>query len=268
MSKEKIHKVVTILAVGGLDPSGGAGILIDSAAIRSLGLHAAAVTALTTVQDGSVFRESKATWTKIVSNSVDAVLSSQNVGAVKTGALGNANIIEALAKITTSKKFPPLIIDPVLKSTSGGVLLNDDGLEALIKHLIPKAYLITPNLDEAEILAQMPVRTVEQMKEAAFKILALGCDAVLIKGGHLGGETSVDVLVDQNTKAHQIKTKRLNIDEIRGTGCALASLIAGYIAMDFPLNKAVYLAKQKLTLAMQNSVAIDRKNGPRVLKFS
>jgi len=254
----------TVLTIGGLDPSGGAGILADAVAIRSQGLHCAAVCAVRTVQDGVVFSSAVAQDAPLIVAEIESIFEHQKVGAVKIGALGNSKIVNAIGRLMFTSGLP-IVVDPVIRSTSGGELLDNGGVTAMRDRLIPMAALVTPNLAEASVLCGIPVGNVEDMTEAARIALELGARAVLIKGGHLDESRVVDVFACDESGIIILEDDRLDVGEVRGTGCALASLIAARLACGVNMREAVEGAREILRGAMARSVKTDA--GPRVLSF-
>ncbi len=254
----------TVLTIGGLDPSGGAGILADADAIRSLGLHCAAVCAVRTVQDGASFSSAVAQDVPLIVAEIESIFEHQKVRAVKIGALGNSRIVIAIGRLMFDSR-PPIVVDPVIRSTSGGELLDDDGVTAMRDRLIPMAALVTPNLAEASVLCGIPVGNVEEMTEAAGIVLRLGAKAVLIKGGHLDGSRVADVFACAESGAVVFENDRLDVGEVRGTGCALASLIAAKLGCGVKMREAVEGARTILRGAMARSVKAG--GGPRMLSF-
>jgi hydroxymethylpyrimidine/phosphomethylpyrimidine kinase len=253
----------TVLAVGGLDPSGGAGLAVDLAAIRAAGAHGAAVLAVSTVQTGERFSASVPERAQAVVAAVESVLGSQDVRAVKTGALGDGAVAAAISEFAGRAGFPPLVVDPVLASTTGGALLDAAGAAVLRDRLIPRAALVTPNLAEAAALSGELVADVDGMRRAAAAILGLGCRAVLVKGGHLAGGAVVDVLATRAGTERLFHDPRLDVGEVRGTGCALAALIAAHLALGADLDDAVERSRLLLRAAMGRSYAVGP--GPRIL---
>ncbi len=254
----------TVLVIGGLDPSGGAGILADAGAIRSLGLHCAAVCAVRTVQDGVSFSSAMAQDISLIVDEIESIFERQQVKAVKIGALGNSEIVIGVGRFLLDSGSP-IVVDPVIRSTSGGELLDDGGVTAMRDHLIPMAALVTPNLAEASVLSKIPVDNVEDMTEAARIILRLGARAVLVKGGHLDGSRVVDVFASAGAGAVIFENDMLDVGEVRGTGCALASLIAARLGRGVKMREAVEGARVILRDAMARSVKTEA--GPRVLSF-
>ncbi len=257
-------KSPSILAIGGLDTSGGAGVLTDAAAARSVGVHASVATTTLAIQNNERFFESEVQPPDTFRNTLDALLPSMGFGAVKTGALGNASIVRLLASYAKRPEFPPLVVDPVIRSTSGGVLLEDEGVDAFKSDLLPRAALVTPNLEETSLLTGLDVVTPSDMATAGKRLLELGSGAALIKGGHLDSDTIVDVLVDAHG-TQTFESKRIGTIEVRGTGCALASLIASFIAKGDTVRKAIPNAREVLAGAI--TAAVQVANGPKFLKF-
>jgi hydroxymethylpyrimidine/phosphomethylpyrimidine kinase len=255
----------TVLAIGGLDPSGGAGLLIDTAAVRSVGAHGAGVIAVATIQSGRAFASATPSPANAVAAAVSHVLASQDVRAVKTGALGDAAVVAAVSALAARPGFPPMVVDPALASTSGGALVDAAGAAALREGLLPLAVIVTPNMAEAAALSSSQVTGVDEMLRAAARILELGCEAVLVKGGHLDGAQVADVFADRMGRRSVFWEARIGVGEVRGTGCALAAMIAGYLALGRDLEAAVALARAALRRAISTAYAVG--DGPRVLGF-
>lgn len=252
-----------ILAVGGLDPTGAAGILMDALAARSVGAHAAAVLTVDTLQDGERFLSARAKDGATVRAAVEAMLQSLSIGAIKTGALGTAEIVEVVADLAERPGMPPLVLDPVIASTSGGALLDEDGVRVLRNRLLGRVALVTPNLAEAEILTGGRVEDISGMRRAAARLVELGAGAALVKGGHLEGRKIADVFFDRLGREKVFEADRSGDYEVRGTGCALASMIAGLLAWGRDLLYAATEARAKLSRAIIEAVEIGP--GPRVL---
>ncbi len=255
----------TVLAIGGLDPTGAAGILLDVAAIRSVGFHGAAVNAISTVQDGELFLSSKSESAPEVHSAIDRVLQSLQVCAVKTGALGGSELVETVALLAAEPGFPPLVVDPVIKSSTGGVLLDEKGVASLRESLLPKVSLVTPNLFEAADLTGLRIIDLADVKAAAKCIVEFGAKAVLIKGGHLGGDELQDVFLDNTGLEKVFVGTKIGSADVRGTGCALASLIAAHIGKGRKIIDAVEQARHLLRKAIRHARPID--NGPPILCF-
>ncbi len=261
MSQE--YRTPCVLAIGGFDPSGGAGLLLDSQAIRATGAHAAAVLSLTTLQDGQRFIAAWPHPEEEIRAAVELMAKKLDVRAVKTGALGNARIVDAVAAVASDLNLPNLIVDPVTASTTRGGLLDPEGVDRLTRHMAPRITLLTPNRHEAEILSGTEVHDLDGMRRAAESILSLGVGAVLVKGGHLSGNTVTDLLLDNTGSERVFEYPRHAHDDVRGTGCALASLVAGYLAMGSPLTEAVTQGRQALQRGIETAYEVN--DGPRIL---
>jgi hydroxymethylpyrimidine/phosphomethylpyrimidine kinase len=253
-----------VLCVGGLDPSGGAGLLVDAAAVRAIGAHPAAVAAVLTIQDGVGFFGARPQAPEDVARAMEAVLATGAVGAVKTGALGDGQVVRAVARVLESNPAVPLVVDPVLASSSGGTLLGRDGAEVLLKLLVPRAALVTPNLGEAAGLVGFAVTDPEAMARAARELGRFGARAVLVKGGHLAGARLVDVLGTPSGEA-LLEADRLPGGDVRGTGCALAAAAAAGLALGEPVERAVERARAVVRGAIGRAVRTGA--GPRLLVF-
>ncbi len=253
-----------VLCVGGLDPSGGAGLLVDAAAVRAAGVHPAAVVAVITVQNGTGFTGADPCEPGKVAAAMESVLAWGAVAAVKTGALGGEGVVRAVARVLGAVPGVPLVVDPVLRSSSGGELLDGPGEKALLDLLVPRAALVTPNRGEAAALTGFSVDKTEEMVRAARELGRRGAGAVLVKGGHLAGSRVVDVLW---TPAGETTAgaDRLSMGDVRGTGCALAAAAAAGLALGHPVERSVERARALVRAAIASAVRAGE--GPPVLVF-
>ena len=241
------------LAVGGLDPGGGAGIAADLRAFAAAGAFGCAAVAVVTVQSTAGMRSARALGAGEVVRQAEEVLAHQDVRALKTGALGSAAVVRAVAALAARHAKLPLVVDPVLAPTRGrGRLTAPQATRARVEALLPRATIVTANALEAEALlaaiAAPPrrVRDLDDAREAAVTLRArTGAAAVLVKGGHLPGHDSVDVLATES-RAIDLPAPRLRLARpVHGTGCVLASLIAGRLAVGDSLLVAVRWAKKR-----------------------
>jgi len=255
----------SLLAIGGLDPTGGAGLLLDSAAARSMGVHCAGICTISTVQNGQEFVRSRIEDPQFVTSSIEAVFSTMNIGAVKTGALGSGETIRSLSALAAQWHSFPLIIDPVIRSSSGGALLDDSGIAVLKDGLMRHATLVTPNLPEAEILTDTRIADADGMLAGALKLLETGAKAILIKGGHLDGDDIIDVFVDNRGAIEVFSSQRIKGESVRGTGCALASTIASLMIKGHDLHHAVKTAREIVGQKIQTARRLG--SGPPLLFF-
>ncbi|MEI6985639.1 MAG: bifunctional hydroxymethylpyrimidine kinase/phosphomethylpyrimidine kinase [Rhodospirillaceae bacterium] len=252
-----------VLIVAGSDSGGGAGIQADIKTVTALGGYAAtAITALTAQNTLSV-AGIMAVPPDFVALQCRMVLEDLGADAIKTGMLLSAGIIEALADLLDEcGKHIPLVVDPVMVSTSGAILLDPDAILLLKQRLLVSADLITPNLPEAMVLAGLPeIRNINDMRHAASLIGRLGPKAVLIKGGHLEGDTVTDLL---STKDGEVvyQSPRIHTLNTHGTGCTLAAAIATSLAQGYALHDAVARARRYLELAILGAPGFGRGHGP------
>ena len=219
------------LTVAGSDPSGGAGLQADLKTFHQHGVYGAAVVTLLTVQNSREVREVRHLDHDFVLAQLDAVLDDLPPAAAKTGALGRAEAIEALGWKAKGFSFP-LVVDPVLVSQHGAALADGDGAEAYRKHLLPHAFLATPNRMEATRLSGCDVHDRRTMREAARAIADLGARAVLVKGGHLESEEATDLLYFDK-EFREYTARRIETRHTHGTGCAYPAAIAARPARQF-----------------------------------
>jgi hydroxymethylpyrimidine/phosphomethylpyrimidine kinase len=249
------------LTVAGSDPSGGAGLQADLKTMHQHGVYGASVVTLITVQDTRGVASMEVLPVKLVLAQLEAVLDDMPPLAAKTGALGSPEIVREVGAVVEGTSFP-WVVDPVWVPTRGAVLATDDLGESLRQHLIPFATLVTPNITEASGLAGMPVQTVEDAREAARRIAALGPAAVLITGGHLkGAERGTDVLLCDGT-LRELAPRDPVDEELHGTGCALSASIASRIARGQSVPDAVVAAKRWIDGALAHAFPVGRGAKP------
>ena len=247
------------LTIAGSDPSGGAGIQADLKTFHQFGVYGEAVVTLITVQNTVVFERVECLSANLVAQQIRAVISDIPPEAAKIGALGNREIIEAVADLAGGFGFP-LVIDPVITSKRGGSLLASDAITVLKTRLLPRAFLLTPNLEEAGLLAGMEVMDVAGMRAAAEKLAGMGPRAVLVKGGHLSGD-AVDVLFYQG-KATEFRAPRIETRHTHGTGCTYSAAITASLASGDNLPVAIRKAKDYVTEAIRSNPGLGSGSGP------
>ena len=252
-----------VLVVAGSDSGGGAGIQADIKTITMLGGFAmTAVTALT-AQNTLGVDEVLAVDPRFVALQMKSVLTDLGADAIKTGMLGSAGVVEAVANMCESLGFGlPLIVDPVMVAKGGARLLDQRAYDALVLRLLPLASVLTPNVPEAEILTGLRIETVRDLERAADALLALGPSAVLMKGGHLAGDTVVDVLRTADGADYRFEGPRIVSRSTHGTGCTLASAIAAGVAEGLTLHGAVARAREYVIRAIQLAPGLGRGHGP------
>ena len=245
------------LTIAGSDSGAGAGLQADLktfAALRVYGLSV--VTAVTAQNTRGVVASSPMT-PQLVGEQLTALTADFSIAAVKTGMLGNAAIVEAVARLLPNA---PLVVDPVMISKHGSPLLDDAARHAMVRHLLPFATLVTPNLPEAEALAGCPAGSLKERREAARRIADLGPKSVLIKGGH-GKGPAIDLLFHENTFI-EFKAPRFKTRHTHGTGCTFSAAIAACLARGVPLVESVAEAKGFITEAIRSNPGLGHGSGP------
>jgi hydroxymethylpyrimidine/phosphomethylpyrimidine kinase len=253
----------TVLSVAGSDPSGGAGIQADLKTFSALGAYgAAAITALTAQNTRGVTGVLPVP-AKFVTDQLDALFTDLDVRAVKTGMLGDPDVVDAVAAAIKRYRVPNLVVDPVMVATSGDRLVSDDTVAAIRDRLVPLATVITPNLPEAAALLGWDAVTPDTATKAAEELRSLGANAALVKGGHGQGDEAVDVLADPDG-THDYRAPRVRTRNTHGTGCTLSSAIAARLAQGASLREAVGVAKRYVTGALRaaDSLRVGHGAGP------
>ena len=250
-----------VLTIAGSDSGGGAGIQADIKAMSANGVFAMSVITAITAQNTEEVTEVFELPVSIIEAQIDAVFDDFEVAAVKTGMLSSAEIVTAVAKMLRPQKVANLVVDPVMVAKSGQALLKPEAMEALKRDLIPLALVITPNVQEAEHLSGLPIKTLADARQAAKAIHKLGCRNVLIKGGHLLAERATDLLYDGRF-FNIFKGEFIDTPHTHGTGCTFASAIAAQLARGKALPDAVQTAKTYVTEAIRHGLAIGHGKGP------
>jgi hydroxymethylpyrimidine/phosphomethylpyrimidine kinase len=254
--------IKNLLSIAGFDPSGGAGIAADLKTFAALGCHGMAVAAALTAQNTKGIRAVHVPLASFVAAQIDAVFEDIDVAAVKIGMLASAAVVEAVADRLAFHKPRFIVLDPVLVATSGDALSADDTSEAIVRHLFPLATLVTPNFSEAARLSNHAIPADRDgMRRAAVLLHARGAKAVLVKGGHLGGATSDDLLFD-GASYRLFSVPRVATRNTHGTGCTLSSAIAAFCAQGFELTKAIGAAKTYLGGALAAADQLSAGHGP------
>lgn len=261
MNSIEKFKYTTALTIAGSDCSGGAGIQADLKTFSALGVYGMSVLTAITAQNTHEVKGIQAVSCDMLCRQMEAVFEDIPVHAVKTGMLYSKESVETIACLF-SKYIPDvLIIDPVMISTSGSRLMQEDAVEAVVQKLFPYATLITPNIDEAAYLSGIPIHTVQDMDKAGESILLSGCKAVLVKGGHMKGNCSTDRLLIKGQPPVAIEGKTIDTVNTHGTGCTLSSAITAYMALGKELTDAVVSAKKYIENALEAGADIVTGNG-------
>jgi hydroxymethylpyrimidine/phosphomethylpyrimidine kinase len=260
------------LAVGGLDPGGGAGIVADLRAFAAAGAFGCAALAVSTIQSTAGLRSVRPIPARQMCAQVAEVMRNQRVEAVKVGALGSRENVRALARLLAKSRGAPIVLDTPMSPTRGSArLLASNALQAMKGDLLPLATLVTANLAEVHALIGESIRTVSEAHDAARALAAMGPRAVIVKGGHMDGDSAIDVLAIEG-EVIELRARRLPIAPVHGSGCTFASLIAGRLAVRGPgaldrdaLVAAIRWAKRVHHAALARSVDVGR--GLRAIVF-
>jgi hydroxymethylpyrimidine/phosphomethylpyrimidine kinase len=247
------------LTIAGSDPSGGAGLQADLKTFHQFGVYGEAVVTLITVQNTRGVERVETLDPRLVAAQIRAVLADIPPRAAKTGALGSRAMVDAVAEMAASFDFP-LVVDPVMISKHGAPLMAEDGVRALIERLMPRAFLITPNLHEAGAITRMAVEDVRAMERAAVILAEMGAANVLIKGGHLQGE-AIDVLHTRGC-FRQFVAPRIDTPHTHGTGCTYSAAITAELAKGATVEAAVERAKAFVTEAIRTNPGLGGGSGP------
>jgi hydroxymethylpyrimidine/phosphomethylpyrimidine kinase len=248
------------LTIAGSDPSGGAGIQADLKTFHQLGVYGEAVITLITVQNTVRLSRVEVLDADLVLQQLKAVISDIPPSAAKTGALGNRAVVEAIASAAAAFAFP-LVVDPVMISKQGAPLADDSAFHALRESLLPRAFLLMPNLSEAEALTGLSVRTVAEMELAARTLAKMGARNVLVKGGHLDGD-AIDVLVLEDGSSRGYTAQRIATRHTHGTGCTYSAAVTAGLALGLALPEAVDRAKKFVTEAIRTNPGLGGGSGP------
>jgi len=249
------------LTIAGSDSGGGAGIQADLKTFAAHGVYGtSAITALTAQNTKGVLGV-HAVPAEFVTQQIEAIAGDIGCDAVKTGMLATSTIVEAVAAAVEALDLPNLVVDPVMFAKSGDRLLDNDAMHAIRAALLRWARVVTPNVPEAEELAGIAIRTLDDMRAAAERILQLGPQAVIVKGGHLPGEQSIDVLLYAGGEV-RLAAPRLDVRHTHGTGCTFAAAIAARLALGHSLEESARGAKEYVTGAMRHGLDVGGGHQP------
>jgi hydroxymethylpyrimidine/phosphomethylpyrimidine kinase len=242
------------LTIAGSDSGGGAGLQADLKTFAALGVFGTCAITAVTAQNTATVAASQSMAPGLVTLQVTTVLEDLAVAAVKTGMLATSGIVSAVSELARSGLLPNLVVDPVLVSTSGRRLLDEDAIPVYLERLFPFAEVVTPNLHEARLLAGMSITDVDQMIEAAHKIASAGPRTVVVKGGHLGGDQSPDVVLSGGDVT-LLEAERVQTSNDHGTGCTLSAAIVAFLARGETVPVAIERAKQFVTRAISGAAS-------------
>lgn len=257
-----------ILSIAGSDSGGGAGIQADLKTITMLGAYGASVITAITAQNTKGVQNVYEVSLEAIAAQLDSVCTDMNFQAVKIGMLANGQIAALISDKIRQYQLPNVVVDPVMVATSGDLLLAKEAIHVYLEKLLPNAKLVTPNMQEAEVLSGLKVRTINDMEKAAEKIAEeCRCSAVLVKGGHLADQAT-DVLYYKGLMTH-FSEARIITENSHGTGCTLSSALATYLGFGLSMEEAVGQAKTYLTKALfyGKNMKVGHGHGPVMHNF-
>jgi len=256
-----------VLTIAGFDPSSGAGVTADIKTIASHGCYGVACITALTVQSTAGVRRVESIDPGLITETLEELAADMPIAAAHIGMLGSGKVVRAVADFLSRRKgkdkIPNVVLDPILKSSSGATLLDVQGVKLLIEDLLPQADVITPNIDEAAILTSLKVSDLDEMRLAARKLHEMGSSAAVITGGHL--DKAIDLLSftsKQGIEQEVFKAERQRSNSTHGTGCAFATAIACHLAQDRGLPEATLLAKTYVTAAIAAGHPLGRGTSP------
>jgi len=256
------EKIPRALTIAGSDSGGGAGIQADLKTFTAFKVFGMSVLTSITAQNTQSVSGIYDLPPEFVKLQIDAVLSDIGVDAAKTGMLSNEKIILAVAEKIKQYRIKKLVIDPVMRAKSGDTLLKREAERALIEELLPLAFVVTPNIPESEVISRIKVSSLDGMREAARRIKSIGCEYVLVKGGHLKwSDEAIDILYD-GKDFYDFPSPRIETKNTHGTGCTYSAAICAGLAKGLNAREAIRQAKDYVTEAIRNSFNLGKGHGP------
>lgn len=260
----KKYKYPSVLTIAGFDGSGGAGIQADIKTISALGCYATSVLTALPVQNTQGVINIFPIPIGAVAEQLDAIMEDIIPDAIKIGMVHTPQLVDTI--VTVLQKYPdiPVVFDPVMVATSGHALIEEQTVDTIIEKLLPLSTVITPNMDEAAIMAKMKVETLKDMEVAGKRIKRLGCKNILLKGGHQKTAMITSLLLDEKNNYHAFEFDKIETNNTHGSGCTLSSAIASYLAQGDDLLESVALGQQYVFNAIQSGADTQtgKGNGP------
>ena len=255
-----MKKIVKVMTIAGSDSGAGAGIQADLKTFHALGVYGTSVITAVTAQNTLGVTSVLEMPTGIVIDQMDAILTDINTDAVKIGMMANIEIIRAVVERLTYYRISKVVLDPVMVAKGGDRLLRKDAVNVMQDELFPLAMVVTPNVPEAEILAQMKIQSNSHMRRAAEIIVDKGANSIVLKGGHFLGD-AVDLFYDGNAFIEFVRP-RVNTRNSHGTGCTFSSAIAAGLGKGFKLEQSIEMAKEYVTRALLSAKSVGLGQGP------
>ena len=251
----------TALTIAGSDSGGGAGIQADLKTFAAHGVFGTSAITAVTAQNTRGVEAWQALPADLVTAQIEAVVGDLGADAVKVGMLANAAIVEAVTAAVRALDLPHVVVDPVMIAKGGDRLLDADAVAAMKSELLEIAHVVTPNIPEAEVLAEMTIRSLDDMRTAGERILRTGARVVLVKGGHLEGPDSIDIACTQEG-GFEIRRQRIVTPHTHGTGCTLSSAITANLARGLSDREAIEAAREYLDGAIRHAPGLGSGHGP------
>ena len=248
------------MTISGSDSGGGAGIQADLKTFAALGVYGTSVITAITAQNTVRVMEVMEVPISVIESQFDAIMSDIGTDVIKTGMMSSSTIIETVVRKIEKHGLRSLVVDPIMVTTSGDPLLQKDAVETIRRKLIPLSTVVTPNSHEAGVLVGRPINTLDDARDVAQEIVAMGAKCVVVKGGHIKGPAT-DILFD-GTEFRAFTHARVPTSSTHGTGCTFASAIAACLACELPLRESVSRAKKYVSDAMRQAFPIGNGHGP------
>lgn len=258
------YKYPSVLTIAGFDGSGGAGIQADIKTISALGCYATSVLTALPVQNTQGVKNIFPIPVKVVAEQLETIIEDIIPDAIKIGMLHTPELVDVIVSLLEKHPEITVVFDPVMVATSGHRLIEDQTIDAIIKKMFPIATIITPNMDEAAILTNTVVNTLDDMQLAGTHLKKLGCRNILLKGGHQQTKTITSLFLDEANEYHSFAFHKIDTNNTHGSGCTLSSAIASFMAQGKTLLEAVDLGQQYVFNAIQSGADVQtgKGNGP------
>lgn len=262
--QEIIFKYPKVLTIAGSDSGGAAGIQADIKTISAIGCYGMSVITALTAQNSTGVQSVMGIPPSFVAEQLESIFSDLKPNAIKIGMVHSTELVQTIATYLKNCPEIPIIFDPVMVATSGDRLIEEDTIQSIITELFPLATLITPNMDEAALITQMPVNNTQDMLQAGKKFIHQGCKNVIIKGGHLKSSQLTSIFMNAAGDIHELHSQKIDTVNINGAGCTFSSAIASYLALEKDLLSSVELAQDYIFHAIQHgkNVRTGKGNGP------
>ncbi|MFK4567103.1 hydroxymethylpyrimidine/phosphomethylpyrimidine kinase [Enterococcus sp. UD-01] len=258
-----MNETIQALSIAGFDSGGGAGLQADLKTFQERMVFGTSVLTALPIQNTQGVQKVYAIPLEAIEDQLAIIKTDFKLAAVKTGMLFTADITKLVADFLKTAAFGPLVVDPVMIAKSGHALLKESAVAALIEHILPQAFVVTPNIPEAEVMSGMTILTQEDMVKAGKKIQRLGAKNVVVKGGHhLEGDQSTDLLLLENGQCDWLSAPRINTKNTHGTGCTFSACITAELAKGKTVSEAVHTAKAFIQAAIADGISVGLGNGP------